>query len=263
MNKILFLLSLLFCETISATDMRSNLHALLICDTLAHKLKDAYLCDLQRMKENVEGIAAQSQLNLDLNIFTDIQVTSKNIEKWISTLHLEAKDVVLVYYVGRQDRHAKSKGPWPVLKAAQHEGFSASALAKKLKKHKPLLTLIFFDCYDRLVWPCKCSMSFEKIPTDVDHSDIGLLFTKAKGVFMACSCPKGKESIGQKGRKLIGGVFTSALITSIALNHTHPSWSKWYHVLKGYYFGRCGSIGKPLIYRHVKESANRVKRGEI
>jgi hypothetical protein len=96
----------------------------------------------------------------------------------------------------------------------------------------------------------------QKIPTNEDYTNIRPLFTIAKGSFMACSGRKDEKGVGVIQGRTIGGVFTTALIESIAYNVSEPSWSTGSLDLKSFYDGFFRTIRskrKPLIQHRVIE----------
>lgn len=255
MIRIFMFFTLFLFAAMSAAEKECALHALLICDSHAPKLSHAYCADLERMKRNLDGIAIQSDLKLNLKILTGKQVDASHVEHWITKLPKGSNDVVLVYYVGRQCSQ-RSRGAWPAIKASSRKtAFSADCIAKRIEKRHPRLTLVFFDCYERLLNIKRSDYHIDDagIPTNEDYTNIKPLFTKAKGTFMACSDPKGRKGFGVVQGNILGGVFTISLIDSIADNLYLPKWSTGYLDLKTNYMDILRTKRKPLIKRHVIE----------
>jgi hypothetical protein len=253
MSRFFIFLALSVCAALTAAENEPKLHALLICDTYPSKLDYAYRTDLERMTQNVRGIAFQSDLPLHLNILTGNKVSSKSIKRWISKLPKSTNDTVLVYYVGRQARHAKSKEKWPsIMPVSGKRSMSSMEVATRIQKCDPQLTLVFFDCYDRKLEIPKQAFPSDIIPVNEDYTNIKPLFTVARGLFMACSGPKDSKNvcITQCG-KMIGGAFTTALMESIALNISSPSWGKGRISLDSYYDDIYKPRRKPLILSRV------------
>ena len=257
MSRFFIFLALSVCTALAAAENEPKLHALLICDTHPSKLDYAYRVDLERMTQNVRGIAFQSDLPLHLNILTGNKVSSKSIKRWISKLPKSTNDTVLVYYVGRQARHAKSKEKWPsIMPVSGKRSMSSMEVATRIQKCDPQLTLVFFDCYDRkLEIPRhKWALPSYLIPVNEDYANIKPLFTIARGLFMACSGPNYSKNVCiVQGGKMVGGAFTTAIMESIALNISEPSWADGRISLNSFYDDIYKSRRKPLILSRVRD----------
>lgn len=253
MSRVFVLVTVFMFSVLSAAQKERVLHALLICDTLAPTISYAYQADLDRMKRNLEAIAVGTGLQLKLKMLTDKQVGVGQVKTWITKLPNSSKDVVLVYYVGREGTQ-RTKGPWPAIKTAIKKGaLSADLVAKRVEKRHPRLTLVFFDCYEHLQRITKRHyyVNNTSVPSRGDCRTIKPLFTKAKGTFIACSGPKGRKGIGLIQDKIAGGVFTISLIDSIVNNKIDPKWSRGCITLEDNFQYILGTKRKLLIKRHV------------
>lgn len=217
MKHLLIILSLisqsLFCIE------SKTLHALILSDPDACDFSTAYTNDAQRMRDCMQNVAFQADMDAKITVLQKEKVTSKHIIQWISALPQWSGDTVVVYYSGR-GAHPYSfskKAIWPAIMTHNHARhplpiLSEDEMYSMLAEKNPRLILIFFDCYTQLLpserITCATSEKGQK------NAAIKTLFADSVGYVVHTSAKNGKPGFAMHfASNTTGGFFTDKLIS--------------------------------------------------
>lgn len=238
MRIIIILLLLCVQPFLAARATKRQFKVLIAADTTTKNIRRGSVADLDRMKQSLRSIAAQTGLRLRLTVLQRDRLTSERINAWVQSL--SSSDISFCYYTGHGVRVAPSVDPWPCLALpVNNEGLTkaipGSALLLAIKKRHPRLAIVFLDCCNRPVITKAISKTdFNKeliIKKKPALPGLKTLFLKSKGLIASCAATKGEAALTVvKGTPLGGGFTTGFLATLKHVGHK-PSIS-WASVLE-------------------------------
>lgn len=237
MFRYIFVTLLLISQSLFGAEVKT-LHALIIGDPSclpnleSPELQAAHKNDVARMQDCMQNVAFQADMNLKMTVLTDERVTSRNVNQWINSLPKNSQDTVFVYYSGRETPVVAKKSHYPAVTTYNAAKNSPScileeAIFKRVRAKKPRLTLVFFDCYEKMFQ----GKEFRAIPFTQKRELNGLkvLFAKSAGYILQAITKAGVHGYGIRfsdGQS--GGLFTHSLCEML-----QSSWGReiyWGHI---------------------------------
>jgi hypothetical protein len=258
MRLIFILLFLSFQSVLICKEKITRLKAFVVYDAAKSDLQNHYKLDGRRMKKNLHGVASQTNLTLDIQVVPSNQITRQKLYSWIKTL--TPKDVAIFYYAGKPF-YSSLNDLWPSLDLSK--GHMLSILSQKvltndIKQRHPHLSLVLFDCYNKVISIKK--KSYSAAPTvpvckKKIHHGFARLFVKSSGIVSACSMQRGENGFTLYQDRPVGGIFTQAIQDYLQYNCNKGSF--FWDFLLDSVNDRCTYLSKqqqhPLLYRNVRD----------
>lgn len=186
----------------------SHLKAFIVYDDEDSSLRQCYQKDRIRIKKCLQTIASLTKLTPKIQTVMASQLHPTKLFSWIHTL--SPKDVAVFYYAGKPQY---GFGEWPYLSFPHIKCIvTQTQLTTAMKKKKPHLSLILFDCYSSILstrWThARKNPSIKVFP----KTGIARLFLKSSGVFSACSTTQGESGYALQRKGLKGGIFSLGIL---------------------------------------------------
>ncbi len=229
----LFFLALFIFPTYS---WAANLHAIIVCDTLAPGIEQSVRADLYTLKNRIKTISYFTGLELNETIFDGTSLTSNSLFTVIEQMTINPEDVVIFYYSGHGYRteSKSSENPWPTLYfSRQNRGVDFYALTEKITNKHPRLFISLSDCCNNIILDGyipevgvsralkpMAHLSYEAR----ERFNYETLFLSHQGTLIISSSKYGEFSWGTR----YGGLYTNAFFENLDLevrNAQNPSWS--------------------------------------
>jgi hypothetical protein len=233
-QKIFFITALLLQIVLFSKE--PTLRALIMCDTISEDIKKASFVDLENMRQTASLIAENLHMKKKITVLQGKRLRTSVFKHWIGSLPSSSEDIVLFYYSGHGFHGHRTKTPWPsfFLKTSKKKkAVTGQSVYKILKKHKPRLAIILFDC-------CNVDM-YEKSPvtgtppsffTDLPPlPGLQTLFAKTRGVITITAASPGEYSLAIVGGRTLGSLFTNQFVSSL-LQTCRTENISWNDVLK-------------------------------
>lgn len=145
----LLLLFLLFLCTHKAYG--ADLIALVAANTLPRENNVGREFDVMKIVNEMEMIAQNTGLNLDLTLFIHEEFDSKLIDK-LDTLSVNPDDVIFFYYSGHGYREENKKNPWPNIHVAlENKGIDHQMITQILQEKKPRLLISMVSSCNKIM----------------------------------------------------------------------------------------------------------------
>jgi len=168
----------------------AEFHVLLVGDTHDPSLGRSCQSDLITMKKEVQEIAKNTKLHLNLTILKGSSTTSKRVFEAINKWSINSKDVVFLYFSQHGYRTASMTTPWPNLFfGPSNDGVNFDYLNQFILNQKPRFFLSLADVCNNVlpddkappVMIMKAKPDTDKKSKKIISDNYKRLFVKARG----------------------------------------------------------------------------------
>jgi hypothetical protein len=217
-----YILTLFITISLFAADGQSaEFYVLLVGDTQDLTLGRSCQSDLVNMKKEVQQIAKNTKLHLNLTILKGANTTSKRVFEVINKWSIHSKDVIFLYFSQHGYRTGSMTTPWPNLFfGPSHDGVNFEYLNQFILNQKPRFLLSVADVCNNVLPEGKAPpVMMMKGKTDIDKKSRKIiadnykqLFTKTKGSIIISGAIPGTVSYSYN---IQGSICTLSLLDSL------------------------------------------------
>lgn len=202
--------------------------ALIVYDSSTPNVQIASTADATRVKRAFALIAEKIGLKFHSTTLKADELSKHTLQAWLKSL--SAKDIALFYYAGRGISVRKGYSKCPIIACGKGR-ISAEAIAKRLKRRKPKLRMIFLDCYNRPA-SAQPNIEYKFLPTFdelvvKEGSGWMNIFRRNRGFVLGYSCRNADKAFYSSQKQPIGGFFTTTLLSGLFdfSQNQHENWN--------------------------------------
>jgi len=206
----------------------STLHCILAVNTLDPSFGEGSQCNLCLMWEMCQSAAVCAEMDLDVQLITEEQLTPERIQSTLHHLSVEPDDTVLFYFNSHGKKTKNCQDPLPALSFPNDSrALPLASVVHSLREKQARLTLVFAEvCNHREVSERQlCSLAQSSVLPFVQGYH--RLFRENSGVLVAVAAQKGQVAWLDRNN---GSFFTRNLVAAIEQNTQYLSCS-WDQVL--------------------------------
>ena len=207
-----------------------TLHALVACDTTTEPIQSITRIDRERVKKFVLSVAKEVNLHANITVLDGEMLSMENVNRWLSTTHVDPADTLFCYVTGLGKRGAPQPTPWPLFSFP----LDGSLFIEKVRALRPRLAIILFESCNSVVLTTSVKKNFYKCAPHLEQG-LHVLFRKSRGIIAACAAEAGQTAIGicvnDNPYVTAGGVFTTSFLASVC-EQADSKESSWEKVLK-------------------------------
>ncbi len=232
MKWLVLSLFLCFQPFLPARATKPALRALIACDMTSHNIRRGSRADRIRMKKTCQIIAKQLGIKAKITVLHGKKFGIKHVSRWINAIPSHCKDILFFYYSGHGGRYRSLKDPWPFMifplyhRPQKAKPLMGASVYQLLAKKSARLAIILFD---------SCNRYFQKKSADLPSPQMTLslsptqalpglqtLFLKTRGIITSCAAQPGESAITTVRGQILGGIFTTGFLLSMAHVATQP-----------------------------------------
>lgn len=224
--QICFWVSAVFTPTCSL--FASTLHCILAVNTVDQLFGEGSHCNLGLMWEMCQTAAVCTEMDLNVQLITDDNLTPENLRNALHGLSVNSDDAILFYFNSHGKMTPDCQDPLPALSfPAQPQFVSLDSVVRLLLTKEARLTLVFAEVCNHKCGSERQLYSLAQTSVLPFVDGYRKLFSESAGLLVAAAARKGQTAwLDRKN----GSIFTRNLVAAIEREVQCP-YCSWEQVL--------------------------------